>query len=117
MKTRARIVRVNITSCEKKYFPLEKSLFGFIFGHSRRAEKDMSYYGRVINDKAIDYDVFHSFNEDKVLFREDLAYLLDLLKVGKIRPRIFSRVGFDKLEGEWEKVMSGGANGCVLVRP
>ena len=110
MKTGARLVRANITSCEKKYVPRPESTQLFacgIFGDG----------GNKMNDKAIDYDVFHSFKEDKELFTKDLFYLIDLLKGGKLKSRIFSRVGFDKLEGEWEKVMSGGANGCVLVSP
>ena len=92
MKTGARLVRANITSCEKKYVPRPESTQLFacgIFGDG----------GNKMNDKAIDYDVFHSFKEDKELFTNDLAYLLDLHKVGKIRPRIVSRVGFNKLKG------------------
>jgi len=41
------------------------------------------------------------------LFTEDLAYLYDLLQVGKIDPKIISRVDFDELEGEWEKIWQG----------
>jgi NADPH:quinone reductase-like Zn-dependent oxidoreductase len=121
MKARARLVRVNITSCGKRYEPLvETTLFGVVISsRSPLAEKDKSYYGRVINDKAINYDVFHSFNEDKESFTEDLVYLLDLLKKGKIRPNKISRTGFANLEGDWEKVMTGkGKNGgIVLVSP
>jgi NADPH:quinone reductase-like Zn-dependent oxidoreductase len=91
MKSGALIQRVNITPCEKPRS--ERTQFGF------------GIFGKTIDDKAIDYDAFHSFKEDKELFTKDLAHLLDLHKVGKIRPnRIVSRVGFDKLEGEWESM-------------
>ena len=43
MKTRGRLVRVNTTSCEKRYVP--HAVAGEIEGG-----KDTSYYGRVIND-------------------------------------------------------------------
>jgi len=108
MKTRARLVRVNITSCEKKYVPLT----GMIEG-----EKDTSYYGRVMNDKAIDFDIFHSFNDDREVFTEDLTYLHDLCQTGTIEPKIFSQVGFDQLEGEWENLMVEGGNGVIVVSP
>jgi NADPH:quinone reductase-like Zn-dependent oxidoreductase len=115
LKTRGRLVRMNITSCEKKYEP-NRPLEGQGeqgFGLLNR------YKERVIKDKSIDYDIFHSFYEDKESFTEDLIYLHDLLQIGKIRPRIFSRVGFDELEGEWEKVMTGETNGggVVVVLP
>jgi len=93
MKSGAHLVRANLSSCDKPRS--ERTQFGFgIFGDG----------GKKTNVKAIDYDVFHSFKEDKELFTKDLAYLLDLHKGGKIRPRIVSRVGFDKLKlkGEWE---------------
>jgi NADPH2:quinone reductase len=111
MKTRGRLVRVNISSCKKKYEPLTGTRGNQMYGLLK------SYKGRVINDKAIDYDIFHSFNDDKDLFTEDLAYLHGLLRIGKIRPKIFSRVGFDQLDGEWNKVMAGGTNGVVVVQP
>jgi hypothetical protein len=75
------------------------------------------YKGSRINNMAIDYNVFHSFNDDQELFTEDLAYLYHLLQIGKIEPKVFSRVGFDELEEEWKKVMGGGANGVVVVSP
>jgi NADPH:quinone reductase-like Zn-dependent oxidoreductase len=124
MKTRGRLVRVNTTSCEKNYVPgREQDLTSKSDGITRRyygAAEDMKgvsqgYYGRVISDNAIDYDIFHSFNDDKELFNEDLAYLHDLLQTGKISAKIFSRVGFDELEGVWEKVMEGETNGGVVV--
>jgi hypothetical protein len=31
--------------------------------------------------------------------------------------KIFSRVAFDELEDEWEKVMEGETNGVVVVSP
>jgi NADPH:quinone reductase-like Zn-dependent oxidoreductase len=109
MKTCGRLVRVNVTSCEKKYVPLTGTQGNQMF----RLLK--GYKERVINDKAIEYDIFHSFNDDKELFTEDLAYLHGLLQIGKIRPKIFSRVAFDELEDEWEKVMEGETNGGVVV--
>ncbi len=108
MKTRGRLVRVNITSCEEKYVPLAGKI---------EAGKDTSYFGRVINDKAIDYDIFQSFNEDNEAFAEDLAYLTDLRQIGRIEPKIFSQVGFDELEGEWGKLMAGRGYGVVVVSP
>mmetsp|Transcript_18362 Transcript_18362/g.27887 ORF Transcript_18362/g.27887 Transcript_18362/m.27887 type:complete len:746 (+) Transcript_18362:10-2247(+) len=110
MKTRGRLVRVNTTSCEKRYVP--HAVAGKIEGG-----KDTSYYGRVINDKAIDYNVFHSFNDDKEEFAEDLAYLHDLRQIGKIEPKLFSQVGFDGLGEGWEKLMAEGGNGIVVVSP
>ena len=107
MKTRGQVVRVNTTSCEKKYVPLKNT----------QGDQDTSYYGRVINDKAIDYDIFKSFHNDKELFTKDLVYLHELLKAGKIGPKIFSRVGLDKLEGEWETLIAGGASGVVVASP
>jgi D-arabinose 1-dehydrogenase-like Zn-dependent alcohol dehydrogenase len=123
VKIGARLVRANITPCEKPH--PEKTQFGFGIigqGGKKLIDKAIDFvsfgiFGKKMNNKAIDYDVFHSFKGDKELFTKDLAYLLDLLKIGKIRPRIFSRVGFDKLEGAWEKVLSVGGNGCVLVSP
>jgi len=110
MKTRGRLVRVNTTSCEKRYAP--HAVAGKIEGG-----KDTSYYGRVINDKAIDYNVFHSFNDDKEEFAEDLAYLHDLRQIGKIEPKLFSQVGFDELGEGWEKLMAEGGNGVVVLSP
>ncbi|KAL7430189.1 hypothetical protein ACHAXM_002123 [Skeletonema potamos] len=111
---RGRFVRVNTTSCEKKYVPILTGIQG---------ERDKvfsllkDYKGSRINNMAIDYNVFHSFNDDQELFTEDLAYLYHLLQIGKIEPKVFSRVGFDELEEEWKKVMGGGANGVVVVSP
>ncbi|KAL7494090.1 hypothetical protein ACHAWT_004621 [Skeletonema menzelii] len=103
-------VRMNTTSCGKKYVPvLEEQVKVF------SALKD--YKGSRINNTAIDYDVFYSFNDDQELFTEDLAYLYRLLQTGRIEPRVFSRVGFDELHEEWEKVMGGGASGVVVVLP
>jgi len=110
MAPRGRFVRMNTTSCGKKYVPVlgeQVKVFS--------ALKD--YKGSRINNTAIDYNVFHSFNDDQELFTEDLAYLYHLLQMGKIEPRVFSKVGFDELQEEWEKVMVGGANGVVVVLP
>mmetsp|Transcript_23132 Transcript_23132/g.36132 ORF Transcript_23132/g.36132 Transcript_23132/m.36132 type:complete len:257 (+) Transcript_23132:1539-2309(+) len=105
-----RFVRMNTTSCGKKYVPVlgeQVKVFS--------ALKD--YKGSRINNTAIDYDVFHSFDGDQEMFTEDLAYLYHLLQIGKIEPKIFSSVGFDGLQEEWEKVMGGGAKGVVIVMP
>jgi len=110
MKTRGRLVRVNTTSCEKRYVP-------HVVAGKIEGGKDTSYYGRVINDKAIDYNVFHSFNDDKEEFAEDLACLHDLRQIGKIEPKLFSQVGFDGLGEGWEKLMAEGGNGIVVVSP
>lgn len=120
-KTRGRLVRLDITSCGQKYVPRRPNA-SIQEEHGLMKTLFDSYKERVINDKAIKYDIFHSFNDDKELFTEDLAYLLRLLQIGKIRPRIFSRVSFNELEGkwvegEWQKVMSAKANGVVLVLP
>jgi NADPH:quinone reductase-like Zn-dependent oxidoreductase len=120
-KTRGRLVRLDITSCGQKYVPRRPNA-SIQEEHGLMKKLFDSYKERVINDKAIKYDIFHSFNDDKELFTEDLAYLLRLLQIGKIRPRIFSRVSFNELEGkwvegEWQKVMSAKANGVVLVLP
>jgi NADPH:quinone reductase-like Zn-dependent oxidoreductase len=112
MKTRGRLVRVNITSCEKTHAPLTGQ------GQGEQGLGLLgSYKERVLNDKAIDYDIFNSFNDDKELFTEDLAYLHGLLHIGKIRPKIFSRACFGELEDEWEKAMTGGTNGVLVVSP
>jgi hypothetical protein len=70
-----------------------------------------------MNRMAIDYDIFDSFHEEKEVFTEDLAFLHSFLVHGRIVPNVFSRVGFDELQEEWEKVMGGGANGVVVVSP
>ena len=111
MAPKAKFVRVNTTSCGKKYVP----------GVEREKDKLSSvirdYKGSRVNKVAIEYDVFHSFNDDQELFTEDLAYLHHLLEIGKIEPKLLSRVGFDELEQEWTKVMGGGTNGIVVVSP
>lgn len=111
MAPKAKFVRVNTTSCGKKYVP----------GVEREKDKLSSvirdYKGSRVNKVAIEYDVFHSFNDDQELFTEDLAYLHHLLEIGKIEPKLLSRVGFNELEQEWTKVMGGGTNGIVVVSP
>ncbi|KAL7450580.1 hypothetical protein ACHAWC_002474 [Mediolabrus comicus] len=105
MAPKAKFVRVNTTSCGEKYVP----------GVEREKDKLSSvirdYKGSRVNKVAIEYDVFHSFNDDQELFTEDLAYLHHLLEIGKIEPKLLSRVGFDELEQEWTKVMGGGGGG------
>jgi len=112
MKPCGRLVTMNITSCEKKYVP-SRSLAGSRCEHGLGLSS--RYKERVLNDKAFDYDICLSFYEDEELFTEDLAYLHHLFQIGKIRPKIFSQVGFDELEDEWEKVMTGGTNGGVVI--
>ena len=115
MKTRGRIVRVNITSCGEKYLEPTRKPEGLSLEFLNPLA---SYNERLFNDKDIgEYDVFDSFKADKELFEEDLAYLHNLLKVGKIGPKIVSQVGFDELEGEWEKLARGGTSGVVMVLP
>ena len=65
-----------------KYF--ERTVFWCLYGYQGR---DAGYFERVINDKAM----FISFKDDKELFTEDLAYLHNLLQVGKIDPKNFGR--------------------------
>ncbi len=117
LKTRGRLIRVNTTSCGKKYEPLRQE--GGLKNMLKNRLNRHDYKQRVINDKTVDdYNIFNSYEEEKELFEEDLAYLQDLLQVGKIAPRIFSRVGFDQLEGEWEKVVTAeGISGVVVVSP
>jgi NADPH:quinone reductase-like Zn-dependent oxidoreductase len=107
MRIGGRCVKVNTSSCGQKYVPRRPQEQGFKLLDG--------YTGRVINYNAINYDVFHSFNDDKELFAEDLACLQDLLRNGKIRPKIFSRVGLNEVEGEFDKVMAGETNGGVVV--
>ncbi len=53
--------------------------------------------------------------KDRGLFEKDLAHLFQLLQVGNIKTKIFSRVGFDGLDGKWKKIMIGGTSGIVEV--
>ncbi|KAK1743449.1 medium chain reductase/dehydrogenase (MDR)/zinc-dependent alcohol dehydrogenase-like family protein [Skeletonema marinoi] len=99
-----RLATVNITSCEKKYLPLTRA-------------KSCAFYKSVVNEKAFEYDMFKSFDGNQDLFTQDLAKLYDLHKTGKIGPKIYSRVGFDEMQSEWEKVMRGRTNGVVVVSP
>ena len=111
MTSDGRFVRMNTTSCEKKYVPI-------LAGEQDKGFSVLKdYKGSRINNMAIDYNVFKSFNDDQELFTEDLAYLYHLLQIGKIEPKVFSRVGFDELQEEWEKVLAGGASGVVVVSP
>ncbi len=110
MASGGRFVRMNTTSCGKKYVPnLGEQVKVF------SALKD--YKGSRINNTAIDYDVFHSFDDNQEMFTEDLAYLYNLLQIGRIEPKIFSSVGFDGFQEEWQKIMRGGADGVVIVQP
>ena len=113
MASGGRFVRINTTSCEEKYVP--------VLSGEKEKDKIFSvlndYKGSRINKKAIDYEIFHCFNEDQELFTEDLAYLHHLLEIGKIDPKVFSQVGFNELEEEWMKVMLGGVDGVVVVSP
>ena len=114
LKTCGRLVRLNTTSCQKKYEPLE----GVGIWNSKLMNLLKNYKQSVLDDKTVDYNIFNSFEEDKVLFEEDLASLHDLLQVGTIAPKIFSLVGLDELEGEWKKIMAaGGVSGVVVVHP
>lgn len=118
LTTRGRLIRVNTTSCGKKYEPLRTKEGGLKNRLKNRLNRH-DYKQRVINDKTVDdYNIFNSCEEEKELFEEDLAYLQDLLQVGKIAPKIFSRVGFDQLEGEWDKLVTAeGITGVLVVSP
>jgi len=88
------------------------------FGHARwrrvfSLSKD--YKGSHINKVAVDCDIFDSFEEEKGLFAEDLAYLFHLLQSGKIKGRVSSNVGFGMVEEEWIKCMEGKADGVVVL--
>jgi len=120
MSSRGRLVKVNTTSCEKKYEPLAEEEYGLmnLWKNCKELLDMKGYKERVIKDKTVDYNIFHSYKEDKEAFEEDLCYLHELLQVGKIGSKISSRVGFDKLEGEWKKIMAaGGESGVVVVHP
>jgi len=107
MRTGGRLVRVHTTSCGQKYLPPQPEQGFQLFNSYQR-----------INDNAINYDIFRSCNDDKKLFAEDLAYLQDLLQIGKINLKIFSQVGLNEVKGEFEKVMAAKTNGgVVVVRP
>jgi hypothetical protein len=91
LKTSGRLVRLNITSCGKKYMPRGKqdlATKGRYFGASADIKDVMhGYFERVINDKAIDYDIFHSFKDDKELFTEDLASFMICFKSARLTRR------------------------------
>ncbi len=53
--------------------------------------------------------------KDRGLFEKDLAHLFQFLQVGNVKTKIFSRAGFDGLDGEWKKIMTGGTSGIVKV--
>ena len=108
-----RFVRMNTTSYGKKYIPMGEYTEDYF-----SVWKDLK--GNSVHRMAEDYDVFDSFREEKDVFTKDLIYLLSLFTSGKILPTVFSRVGLDKLDEEWEKVMGGGMNGAsgvVIVSP
>ncbi|KAK1742691.1 hypothetical protein QTG54_006288 [Skeletonema marinoi] len=120
MSSRGRLVKVNTTSCEKKYEPLAEEEYGLmnLWKNCKELLDMKGYKERVIKDKTVDYNIFHSYKEDNEAFEEDLCYLHELLQAGKIGSKISSRVGFDKLEGEWKKIMAaGGESGVVVVHP
>ncbi len=108
-----RFVRMNTTSCGKKYIPM-----GEYTEDHFSVWKDLKENS--VHRMAVDYDVFDSFHEEKEVFTKDLIYLLSMFTSGNILPTVFSRVGLDKLDEEWEKVMGGGMNGAsgvVIVSP
>ena len=113
-----RFVRLNTTSSGKKFVPVLLGMQGD-GGELFSLLKD--YKGSHINKVAVDYDIFDSFEEEKELFTEDLAYLFQLLQSGKIKGRVFSDIGigFGMLEEKWMKVMTGATNGdgVLVVSP
>ena len=113
MASGCRFVRMNTTSCGEKFVPMDEC-----------TEDHLSVWkglkGSSVHRMAVDYDIFDSFRDEKEVFAKDLHYLFSLFRYGKILPTVFSRVGLDKLDEEWEKVMGGGANGAtgvVIVSP
>jgi len=109
--SRGRFVRMNTTSCKKKFVPMQGEYTEDFFS----VWEDLK--GSSMNRMAIDYDIFDSFHEEREVFQKDLAYLHSLLVSGRIKGSVFSRVGFDELAEEWKKVMGGKANGAVVVSP
>lgn len=102
MASGGKFMRLNTTSAGKKlvqgalmqgdkeYFPLFKD-----------------YKGNHINEVAVDYNIFDSFEEDKQLFTEDLTYLFSLLRHGKIKRRVFSHIDFEMVDQEWGEQLKG----------
>ena len=107
-----RFVRMNTTSCEEKYVPV---LSGMQCDDEEFFSLLKYYKGSRINKMAVDYNIFDSFDEEKEFFTEDLAYLHHLVQMGRIKRRVFSHVGFDKLEREWMRVMDGRSDGGVVT--
>ena len=50
-------------------------------------------------------------------FKQDLAYLFDLLKSGKIRPRVAERISFDKVADSHRRLEAGGLEGKIVLCP
>jgi NADPH:quinone reductase-like Zn-dependent oxidoreductase len=50
-------------------------------------------------------------------FKQDLAYLFDMLKAGKIHPRVAERISFDKVADAHRRLEAGGLEGKIVLCP
>jgi NADPH:quinone reductase-like Zn-dependent oxidoreductase len=50
-------------------------------------------------------------------FKQDLAYLFDLLKAGKIRPRVAERISFEQVPDAHRRLEAGGLEGKIVLCP
>mmetsp|Transcript_21174 Transcript_21174/g.33265 ORF Transcript_21174/g.33265 Transcript_21174/m.33265 type:complete len:508 (+) Transcript_21174:166-1689(+) len=110
MASGGRFVRINTTSCEKKFVPMGEYTEDYF-----SVWEDLK--GSSVHRMAIDYDIFDCYRKGKMAFTNDLIYLYSLFRSGRILPRVFSSTSLDKLGEEWQKVMGGGATGIVIVSP
>ena len=108
MTSGGKFMRMNTTSAGKKLVPELKQ------GDKAYFPLFKDYKGNHVNEVAVDYDIFESFEEDNHLFTEDLTYLFSLLRGGKIKRRVFPHLGFAMVEQEWEKAFQGYTNILVV---
>ena len=50
-------------------------------------------------------------------FKQDLAYLFDLLKAGQISPSVAERISFDQVPDAHERLEAGGLQGKIVLCP
>ena len=50
-------------------------------------------------------------------FKQDLAYLFELLKAGEIHPRVAERISFDKVADAHRRLEAGGLEGKIVLCP
>jgi NADPH2:quinone reductase len=50
-------------------------------------------------------------------FKQDLAHLFDLLKTGKIRPRVAERISFEQVRDAHRRLEAGGLEGKIVLCP